>query len=122
MKLAILVTLLLGAGIAHADRSSESPHPRRAQLRQALVQQFDRDGDGRLEPRERKQAARTLRRLANRMQHGNQNGHRRERLIRRFDLNGDGNLGPGEVPPHVAKRLHRIDHNGDGWISGDELP
>lgn len=122
MKHAVLVVVLglFGAGIAHADRRPEPP-ARRGNMRQALVQQFDQNGDGRLEGRERKQAAKALRRLAKRL-HGNQaNGSRRERLIRRFDLDGDGQLGPGELPPRVAKRLRRADHDGDGWVDPNEL-
>jgi EF hand len=97
---------------------------KRARLRQALVQRFDQNGDGRLQPNERKQAARALKKLAHRLQQqGRQHGpSRRERLIQRFDLNGDGNLGPGEVPPRVKNRLRNVDRNDDGWIGTDELP
>jgi len=150
MKLAVLaVSLLLGSGIAHADRFA-SPAPvdpyadaapvdpfaaggsgrwrkkaQRGRLRQALVQQFDRNGDGRLQPKERKQATRALRKLAHRLQQQGrqlQGTSRRDRLIQRYDLDGDGNLGPGEVPPRVKKRLRKIDRNGDNWIGNDELP
>jgi hypothetical protein len=103
------------------------PPPRRAQrgargngeLRQALLQRFDRDGDGRLEPRERRQAARALRRMAKRMSQqggGDRMAMRRQRLIERFDTNGDGNLGPGELPPRLQRKLRRMDRNGDGWV------
>ncbi len=161
MKLAVLaISLLLGAGIAHADRFAapapvdpyaeaapvapfaavpvapfaDAPpvdtfapprkHGKRGRLRQALVQQFDRDGDGRLRGTERKQAARALRALAHRLQTQGrqlQAQSMRERLIRRFDRDGDGNLGPGEVPPRVKMRLRKIDRNGDNWIGNDEL-
>ena len=40
---------------------------RRAVLRQMLLAQFDRNHDGVLEPRERRQAVRALRRLARRL-------------------------------------------------------
>lgn len=142
MKLAVLaVSLLLGSGIAHADRFASPPGPidpyadaapgtnrkkaRRGRLRQALVQQFDRNGDGRLQPQERKQAARALRKLAHRLQKQGRQRHessRRDRLIQRYDLDGDGNLGPGEVPPRVKNRLRKVDRNDDGWIGTDELP
>lgn len=135
MKLAALAVLVLSAGIAHANPGPVDPyddapraerrHQRGRMLRQALVQQFDRDGDGRLAPQERKQAARALHRLAKRLQHGQRGGKpgaKRDRLIRRFDLDGDGNLGPGELPPRVRERLRRLDHNGDGWIQNNELP
>lgn len=143
MKLAVLaLSFLLGSGIAHADRfDSPAPldpyadaapsHPtggrgqwrkkfQRSRLRQALVQQFDQNGDGRLQPTERKQAARALRKLAHRLQQQGRQG--RERLIQRYDIDGDGNLGPGEIPPRVKNRLRKVDRNDDGWIGNDELP
>ena len=124
MKLAaILLGILISAtGIARADDDFGDPQPRpqvgnpqRGQrmqkLRRALVEQFDRDGDGRLNPRERRQAARALRRMAKRM-----GENRRQRLIQKYDLDGDGNLGPGELPPRVQQKLRRLDRNGDGWL------
>ena len=147
MKLAVLVaTLLFGAGIAHADRDPfAGPAPvdpyadtrpvdpfaaprakaKRTFLRRALVQQFDRNGDGTLEGRERKQAARALRRLAHQLQKQGralQQRSRRDRLIQRFDLDGDGNVGPGVVPARVKNRLRKIDRNGVIWIGIDEVP
>lgn len=128
MKLAaIFLAVLVGlTQVARADDYPDSdpsaaPQPDRPQrgqrgqkLRRALVEQFDRDGDGRLDPRERRQAARALRRLAKRMGEGRQN--RRAKLIQKYDLDGDGNLGPGELPPRVQQRLRRFDRNGDGWL------
>lgn len=128
MKLAaIFLAVLVGlTQVARADDYADSdpsaaPQPDRPQrgqrgqkLRRALVEQFDRDGDGRLDPRERRQAARALRRLAKRMGEGRQN--RRAKLIQKYDLDGDGNLGPGELPPRVQQRLRRFDRNGDGWL------
>ena len=87
-------------------------------LRQALVEQFDRDGDGRLDRRERRQAARVLRRMAKRM--GDGPGNRRAKLIQKYDLDRDGNLGPGELPPRVQQRLRRMDRNGDGWLDRND--
>lgn len=57
-----LVFVLLGGSVAQAD----APRPR-GQLRQLLLQHFDRNHDGRLEPRERKRAARALHRIAKRL-------------------------------------------------------
>jgi hypothetical protein len=62
MKLASLAIVMLLGGVAHAD----APRPR-GQLRQLLLQHFDRNGDGQLQPRERKQAARALHRIAKRL-------------------------------------------------------
>jgi hypothetical protein len=86
---------------------------RGAKLRQLIMERFDRNGDGRLEPRERRQAARALRRIAKRL---GQRGNTRQRLIQKYDLDGDGNLGPGELPPRIQQRLRRFDRNGDGWV------
>jgi hypothetical protein len=121
MKLVLLAAvsaLGLLAGSAHAG-------PGRP-LRAAVKQQFDTNHDGRLQPRERKQAARALKRLAKRMERAQGRAHgrnaRHAKLIRRFDLDGDGNLGPGEVPPAIANELRPLDRNGDGWLQRNELP
>ncbi len=94
----------------------------RGELRQALLDRFDRNHDGRLDPNERRHAARALRRLARKLDRGMQKGQRearmRQRLIKRYDLDGDGNVGPGEMPPEMARRLRRLDRNGDGWLDG----
>lgn len=119
MKLASAVLVLLLSGVAHADPQEPAP---RAQFRQLLLQHFDRNRDGRLEPRERKQAARALRRLAKQMMRGDMRAQRRARFIRRFDLDRDGNVGPGEMPPALADQLRPLDRDGDGWLQGDELP
>jgi hypothetical protein len=125
MKLALLAavaTLGLGlsAGAAHAGPGQGRP------LRAAVKQQFDTNHDGRLEPRERRQAARALKRLAKRMERAQGRGQGRKgrhaKLIRRFDLDGDGNLGPGEVPPAIANELRPLDRDGDGWLQDNELP
>ncbi|MGH2897794.1 MAG: EF-hand domain-containing protein, partial [Solirubrobacteraceae bacterium] len=111
----------------------------RGQLRQLVLERFDRNHDGRLEPEERRQAIRTLRRIARNMamqerrtegREARQDGHRRgqgddrrERLLRRFDTNHDGVIGPDEMPPGMARRLRPLDRNGDGWVDErDQLP
>ena len=92
----------------------------RAELRQMILERFDRNHDGQLEPRERRQAVRALRKMARRLmrqQRGEQrNAKLRQRIIERYDLNGDGNVGPGEMPPNVARRLRHLDRNHDGWV------
>jgi hypothetical protein len=133
MKLAMLVLVgLLGATqIAAADDQREpqqQPQPQRGmKMRRMLIEQFDRDGDGRLDQRERMRASRALRRMSMRLGQGKrgqqgqqgQRGNRqmrRQKLIQKYDLDGDGNLGPGELPPRVQQRLRRMDRNGDGWL------
>jgi Ca2+-binding EF-hand superfamily protein len=140
MKLAILalITSLGISGSALADGGPPGltqtqvvdyqPGPGRAPrtaLRQAILERFDRNHDGRLEPRERRQAVKALRKLARKLARDErraERGQRRaDRLIQRYDLNGDGNVGPGEIPPNVARKLRRLDRNGDGWVDGNEL-
>ncbi|HEX5064243.1 MAG TPA: hypothetical protein VFV99_32940 [Kofleriaceae bacterium] len=125
MKPALAVVLLL-SGAAYADNRPDNgpPPPSRphGQLRQLLLQRFDRNHDGRLEPRERRQAAKALRRLANKMMEGNPRQARARKFIRRFDLDRDGNVGPNEIPPGLADDLRPLDRDGDGWLRGDELP
>jgi hypothetical protein len=106
------------------------PH---GELRQALLERFDRDRDGRLEPQERRRAIRALRRLARRLEAHERLDHRAARtqnLVRRFDTNHDGVVTPDEMPPGVARKLRRLerrsreDHNDkgardrNGWVDG----
>ena len=112
-------------GTARADDFAPEPRPRhRQQLRQLLLERFDRNGDGRLEPRERRHAIRALRKLERRLARadGQQaRGDRMQRLIRKYDLNGDGNVGPGEMPPALANRLRRLDRDGNGWVDDNDF-
>lgn len=140
MKLAALALVTtLGLGGA----ASAQPAQPRGQFHQLLLERFDRNHDGRLEPQERKRAIRALRRLARRLAiherrvemrgqrgqggpdvraPGRAPGPRGQGMLRRFDANGDGVLTPDEMPPGVARRLRSFDRNGDGAISPDELP
>jgi len=131
MKVAVaLIVCVLGAGAASAqpaDPYNQPPPPAqqarpRAMLRQMLLARFDRNHDGRLEPRERRAAARALRRLARRLmqRRGPRARARLRGVIQRYDLNGDGNVGPGEMPPAMARRLRPLDRNGDGWVDDDD--
>ena len=122
MKLAgLFVALLLTSGIAHADNGPPAPRPR-GQLRALLLQRFDRNHDGRLEPRERKQAAKALRKLARRMMRADMREQRHRQFIQRFDRDGDGNVGPQEMPAGLADELRPLDRDGDGWLQDNELP
>lgn len=56
------------------DPRMQRPRPDRAQkraerqvMRRMVLERFDRNGDGRLEPRERRQAARMLRKMARKL-------------------------------------------------------
>lgn len=101
-------------------------------LRQALMAQFDQNGDGRLGPRERMRAIRVLRRIEMKlagkgMQQGGQmqgrmgaKGKMRRKFIQRFDTNGDGSVDQSEMPPGAARKLRRFDRDRDGWLEPNE--
>lgn len=122
MKLAAVLAVLLLSGVAHAD-SPAPPRQHRGQLRALLLQHFDKNGDGRLGPRERQHAARALHRLATKLERGgNPRQQRQRKFIQRYDRNGDGNVGPAEMPPGLADEMRPLDRDGDGWLEGNELP
>jgi EF hand len=137
MKLAVaLASLVLTTSLARADDYAgppgSYPPPPRAAFKQMLLERFDRNHDGRLEPRERRKAARALRRIARQLAVGRplrspggdigsdlgraDHARQRERIIERYDRNGDGNVGPDEMPPGLARKLRRLDRNRDGWV------
>ena len=115
--LALVTTLGLG-GAAYADPGR--PDPGRGQLHQLLLERFDRNHDGRLEPQERRRAIRALRRLARRLaiqeRRAEGRGGQPRGLVRRYDANGDGVVGPDEMPPGLARKLRPLDRNRDGWV------
>jgi len=122
MKLAGLLVVLLLGGVANADNGPPPPPRPRGQFRALLLQHFDRNHDGRLGPRERRQAAKALRRLAHKMSRPEMRQQRHRQFVDRFDRNRDGNVGPEEMPPGLADELRPLDRDSDGWLEGDELP
>jgi hypothetical protein len=143
---AFIVSAMLGiTGAAHADEYTGplppsapaamaaqpgAPMPmRRAALHAALLERFDANHDGRLEPNERRHAARALQRLARRLMKQDRAGRAERRAerravrgaIRRYDLNGDGSVDAGEMAPDMANRLRPLDRNGDGWVDERDL-
>jgi EF hand domain-containing protein len=115
---------------APAGRDPQRAAQRRAQLqalRAALLQAFDKNGDGRLGPRERMHAIKVLQRIEKKLAQGggpNRQGKRQmmmRRFIQRYDMNGDGQVGPREMPPAAADRLRRFDRNRDGWVEPNEI-
>lgn len=144
MKLAsfIVSAMLALAGVAHADEYAGPPPPPPAAaplpppgarpinpLRQALLERFDANHDGRLEPNERRHAVRALRRIERRLARGDRAERRAMRAqrrqmrdaIRRYDLNGDGNVDPNEMPPAAAERMRPLDRNRDGWVDDGDF-
>jgi hypothetical protein len=116
-----------GAPNAAPDRQRQ----KNRELKRALMQQFDRNGDGRLGPRERMQAVRVLQRLQQKLagrdgqarqgRQGQQGQPQRRRFIQRFDTNGDGNVDQSEMPPGAARKLRRLDRDRDGWVAPNEV-
>src|SRR5687768_5474957 len=93
--LASLLALPTMARAEEADYSQAAPAQRHKnkQLKQALMQQFDRDGDGRLGPEERRKAIRVLARIQHKLAGRDaQLRPKIRRFIQRFDTNGDGNV------------------------------
>src|SRR5688572_13540640 len=81
------------AAAMRGDRAERRQRAR--QLRRALVETFDANGDGKLGPRERMRAVRVLRRIERRLATPGPDGRGPavRGAIRRYDLNGDGNVG-----------------------------
>ncbi len=119
---ASVLSLAALGGAARADRLVGPPQ-QRGELRQALLERFDRNHDGRLEPNERRHAIRALHQIERRLVRQERRAERREinGAVQRYDRNGDGVAGPGEVPLREQRRLRRLDRNGDGWVDGNDL-
>jgi EF hand len=122
----IVAAILALAGAARADEYSGPLPPQRpmaptAPMRAGMLERFDANHDGRLEPNERRHALRALRRMERRLARQQRRQLRAERrqlrqTIRRYDVNGDGNVDPSEMPPGAAQRMRPMDRNGDGWV------
>jgi hypothetical protein len=90
MKLAVLfVALLVGTASAQPYPMGGPPPgaqvgvgvqpvPPRVAFRQMMLERFDRNHDGVLEPRERRHAAKALRRMAKRLARGERRAGRRQ--------------------------------------------
>ena len=116
-----------------AGQPAQGPSPqqraRNKQLKQALMDQFDANGDGRLGPQERQRAIRVLARiqakLAGKDAHGQQGKQGRRgkmrKFIQRFDTNGDGTVDRSEMPPGAARRMRGMDRDRDGWVEPGEV-
>ena len=108
-------------------RFSSRPTIKNRELKRALMLQFDRNGDGRLGPRERMRAVRVLERIQRKLAgRDGQQGQaapqqKRRRFIQRFDTNRDGNVDRSEMPPGAARKLRRLDRDRDGWVEPGEV-
>src|SRR5262249_29425061 len=113
--LALVTTLGLGAtGTAgHADPPAP---PHRVQLRQLLLERFDRDHDGRLDPEERRRAIRALRRLARRME-AMEAMDTMARQERRSERAARGVSPEARRDARIRRMVERYDRNGDGVVT-----
>lgn len=115
-----------------AGAKPQPPMPPPPAVREALVQQFDKDGDGVLSPEER-QAAReyfqSLQRGGPRQEGGPREDRAamRARMLAMFDKDGDGQLDEQELAEAQAYRkrvqavlLEHFDADGDGVLSPEE--
>jgi Ca2+-binding EF-hand superfamily protein len=117
----VMASVLALPVAAHADEVLSGPQrAKNHALKQALMAQFDKNGDGKLEPRERMRAVRVLRRIEMKLAGKGGKGQRRQRFIQRFDTNHDGNVDQSEMPPGAARKLRRFDRDGDGWVEPGE--
>ena len=83
-------------------------HRQRGHKRARMLARFDANGDGQLQPAERQRAKQAIRE------------RKTKRFIQRFDTNRDGNVGPEVMPRGAARKLRRLDANGDGWVQPGE--
>ena len=108
-----------------AGQPGPSPQQRakNKQLKRALMDQFDANGDGRLGPQERARAIRVLARIQAKLAgKGQQQGRgKMKKFIQRFDTNGDGTVDQSEMPPGAARRMRRLDRDRDGWVEPGEV-
>ena len=132
--LALLTTLGLG-GVAGADPVRPVDRPR-GELRQLLLERFDKNHDGQLDPKERRHAIRAIRRIAHRMAVQERREARRANREAGRDANRDANREAGRDADREARRadrearrqarmralVQRYDRNGDGVVTPDEMP
>ena len=101
----VAAALLLPAAATAQDATDDKPN--RAERRQRIIEQFDADGDGKLNEEERAKA---------RAKQGNQSG--------KTDREGGGRQGQAgrpQSPPDPMQLFDRFDKNNDGQLSREEF-
>ena len=94
------------------------------EMRQKMLEKFDKDGDGKLDEKERMAARKAM--GAHRM-----SPEMRKKMLEKFDKDGDGKLNEEEIKAahkaararmeaHHKKMLKRFDKDGDGKLSKEE--
>ncbi len=106
------LVLLMGAPVAMAQPGPDGPRGER--FRKRMLRQFDKNGDGKLSPAERREM-RAMMRL------------RRRQMLKKFDTNKDGRLDQTERQAMRAQRrarrqrmLKKFDKNNDGKLDRSE--
>lgn len=114
-KAAFAVVLVVSAGWAVSQQALAAPGEgdgKRAELRQKLLQKFDKNGNGQLDPDEREAAKEAMQKR--REQGGGQgkegarpDPERRQKILERFDKDGDGKLSEAERAAAKEARAKR---------------
>jgi len=105
-------------------RGPGGPHRMSPEMRQKMLEKFDKDGDGKLDEQERMAARKAM--GAHRM-----SPEMRKKMLEKFDKDGDGKLseeelkaaheaGRARMEAHRKEMLKRFDKDGDGKLNQEE--
>jgi len=83
--------------------------------------QADADGDGAVSKSELEELRKKLAGRAGGPEPGGRGGRNPGQMFDRMDRNGDGKLSKDELPERLAERLMRADTDGDGAVSKEEV-
>lgn len=113
----LLACLCVATPVASADDDAGGTPPRRGlrsllekagdTLREEAMKRFDKDGDGKLDEAERKEAMEAMRRKGADLQ-----GQVRQFLLRRFDADKDGTLDETERKAALDETMKQLEQNG----------
>lgn len=137
-----LCVALIAAGMTTANANADDKKPARAtDLRAKALAEFDKDGDGKLNPQEReaakaafeKRRAEAAKNRPDKAKGRPDAAARRAEIIKKFDKDGDGKLneqeraaakkalgGQGGGADRRAALLKKFDKDGDGKLSDEE--